>query len=64
MYKGEYWANFMDTMLQNVLIYPYPFRENEFHIVTVDDADKINDSRIINTLIDSGVNVIYQNIGL
>lgn len=62
MYKGEYWANFMDTMLPSITIYPY--RENEFHIMTVNDADQINDSRIINTLIDSGINVIYQNIDL
>ncbi|MEA3499969.1 MAG: hypothetical protein U9R41_02980 [Candidatus Marinimicrobia bacterium] len=60
MYKGEYWANFMNTYLQNVLIYPR--RDNEFHILTVDDAEQINDSRIINTLINSGVNVVYQNI--
>jgi hypothetical protein len=62
MYKGEYWANFMDTMLQNVLIYAY--REKEFHIMTLDDGiEQINDSRIINTLITNGVNVIYKNTG-
>lgn len=63
MYKGEYWANFMNTALQNVLIYPY--QDDEFHIMALEDnSGQINDSRIIKTLIDSGVNVVYQNIDL
>jgi len=62
MYKGEYWANFMDTYPMDVTLLAY--RDSEFHILAHDDGkNKINDSDIINTLIDSGVNVIYQNTG-
>lgn len=62
MYDGEYWANFMDTYPSSVVIYAYTY--SEFHIMAHEDGrDKINDSRIINVLIDSGVNVTYVNIG-
>lgn len=61
-YKGEYWANFMDTYPIDITLYVY--RNIEFHILAHDDGkDKINDSEIINTLVDSGINVIYHNIG-
>jgi len=62
MYKGEYWANFMDTYPMDVTLLAY--RDSEFHIMANDEGkDKINDSDILNTLIDSGVNIIYQNTG-
>lgn len=62
-YKGEYWANFMDTYPMDVTLLAY--KDNEFHILAHNNGkDKINDSDIINTLINSGVNVIYQNIDI
>jgi|GEM_PF-4738196 len=61
-YKGEYWANFMDTYPMDITL--LAIRKMEFNILARDICkDKINDSDIIDTLIDSGVNVIYQNIG-
>lgn len=62
MYQGEYWANFMSTYPPSVIIHTYT--DSEFHIISHDEGvDKINDPRIINTLIDSGVDVVYVDTG-
>jgi len=61
MYKGAYWANFMDTMGPDVMIYPY--RDDEFHITSIEEGTaKINDSRIIDALIEAGIGVVYVNL--
>jgi len=62
-YKGEYWVNFMATMPQSIIIYPY--KDNEFHILAIETGiEQINDTRILEILVDYGINIIYENIGL
>ncbi|UCH10132.1 MAG: hypothetical protein JSU61_13170 [Fidelibacterota bacterium] len=63
MYKGEYWANFMSTYPPTVIIHTYTDRE--FHIISLfeDGIDRINDPRIIQTLIDAGIEVTYIPTG-
>jgi len=61
-YQGEYWANFMSTYPSSVII--YTLTDSEFHIMAHDEGvDIINNPRIINILIDSGVDVVYVNTG-
>ena len=62
IYIGEYWANFMDTMGPEIIIYPYS--NTEFHILSIGDGiEKINDARIMDALEESNTEIIYEYIG-
>jgi len=58
IYIGEYWANFMNTVAPDIMMYPY--KDNEFHILSNDEgANRINDNRIISCITESGIKLTY-----
>lgn len=58
-YKGEYWANFMNTYPLDVTF--WASSDSIFTIMAHDAGrDKINDPGIINTLSDHGIDVLYD----